>query len=453
MRFLAVVILLLGVSLAAQSDTSEAERVSARAVQRLRDGRGDEAWTLLRQRVDNTTRSVVIRDIPRMGVSPATVIRRLRTESDVSARRALILVLGGYGAEDISPVQRASVRSLLLQWHERDPDPGIHSAAEWLLRERGYGAAPALSRKAAVADRRWYVTAEGQSMAIVRGPASVRMGSPADEAGRQPATDSAAEPTHTVTIPRSFALATTEVTVAQFQRFLDADPEARRRYQYPDAPTRMADVLARFSPDADAPVIAVTWYEAALYCNWLSAREGLPPSEWVYPAGVLADGMPLPADYLRRSGYRLPTEAEWELAVRAGTSTARFFGASDVFLPEYAWFARHPPKTKSAPVDPQDPQRTSRVARLKPNDLGLFDVYGNVWEWTQDRVERFQTADDREDREDTTLRVSDQDARTRRGGAFPYGAEMARSAGRGPVTSLPTNRRDNLGFRIARTMR
>lgn len=299
--------------------------------------------------------------------------------------------------------------------------------------------------------QRQHVTAEGQTMVVVQGPVSVRMGSPVEERGRQPAPDSAAEPQHAVTIPRSFAIGTTEVTVAQFRRFLDANPNAKRGYQYERAPNRMAEVLSRFSPDDDGPVIAVTWYEAAMYCNWLSAREGLPQTEWVYPAGELRDGFDMPGNYLGRQGYRLPTEPEWEFAARAGTSTVHFFGDSADLLGEYAWFARRPPRARDDPVDPEDPQRTSRVGLLKPNPLGLYDIYGNVWEWTQDRVERFQTADIREDSEDPVLRVSDRDARTRRGGAFPYGAEFARSAARGTVNSLPTNRRDNVGFRIART--
>ena len=298
-----------------------------------------------------------------------------------------------------------------------------------------------------------YVSAEGQTMITFVGKLSVRMGSPANEVGREPASDSAAEPIHTVFIPRSFAISTTEVTVAQFRRFLDANPDAKRGYEYPEAPTRMADVLARFSPDDDGAAIAVTWYEAAMYCNWLSAREGLPQSEWVYPAGLLADGFRLPSNYLRRTGYRLPTEPEWEFAARAGTTTSRFFGESADALSEYAVFSKNPPRARGQAADPNDPRRPARVASLKPNPFGLFDMYGNVWEWTQDRVERFQTPEVVQDVEDTVLQVFDRDARTRRGGAFSYEAAMARSAARGTVNSLPTNRRDNVGFRIARTIR
>jgi len=432
---------------------SDPARAAAQAVERLRRGEGTEAWSLLRQARDNTTRSYVIRDLARLGVGPEVVIQRLRAESDVSARRALLLALGDYQSDRISTVQRESLVPLLREWYERSPDTGIHSAVQWLLGARDYGSIRLASPMPLSSGRRWYLTAEGHTMARFLGPSSVRMGSPDDETGRQPASDSPAEPLHLVTIPRSFAIATTEVTVGEFRRFLDATPDAKQGYRFPDAPTRMAEVLARFSPTDDSPAIAVTWYEAAMYCNWLSAREGLPQSEWVYPAGVLASGMRLPSDYLRRTGYRLPTEAEWEFATRAATITARHFGSAVDLLADYAWFARNPPRTKDDPVDPHDPQRTSPVGRLKPNDAGLFDVYGNVWEWTQGRVERHQRGEVVEDREDSLLDVRDQDARTRRGGAYPYPSAMARSAARGTVSSFPTTRRDNVGFRIARTIR
>src|SRR4029077_777329 len=100
-------------------------------------------------------------------------------------------------------------------------------------------------------------------------------------------------------------------------------------------------------------------------------------------------------------------EAEWEYATRAGSSTARFYGESDELLNQYAWYSKHPPQRKEDPADPSDPSRTAPVGQLKPNDAGLFDVYGNVWEWTQDRLRAFVPGSTRTDTEDEVLSVTD----------------------------------------------
>lgn len=296
---------------------------------------------------------------------------------------------------------------------------------------------------------------EGVTMVVIRGPVEFRMGSPENEVGRNPAPDSPDETQHTARIPRSYAIATHEVTVAQFRRFLDAHPQVKARHAYANDPARMDQVMSQFSPEPNGPQIAVTWYEAAMFCNWLSEREGIAQSDWVYPSRMedIASGMRMPEHYLRRIGYRLPTEAEWEYAARAGTTTSRFFGESDALLGDYAWYSRNPPQRKSDPVDPRDPQRTSPVGRLRANPIGLFDIYGNVWEWTQSRVLPYPTGGTHVDVEDDARVVTDSVARVRRGGGFPYEAAMMRSAARGTITAFPFQRRDNVGFRVARTIR
>ena len=97
--------------------------------------------------------------------------------------------------------------------------------------------------------------------------------------------------------------------------------------------------VKQYSPDPDGPMIGFTWYIAADYCNWLSEQEGLPKDQWCYlpnEAGAYAEGMTIPADVLERTGYRLPTEAEWEYACRSGTVTSRYYGCSIELLDEYA---------------------------------------------------------------------------------------------------------------------
>ncbi len=115
---------------------------------------------------------------------------------------------------------------------------------------------------------------------------------------------------------------------------------------------------------------------AAAFCNWLSEQEGLPKDQWCYlPAenGQYTTGMTIPADVLQRTGYRLPTEAEWEYACRSGTVTSRYHGLS---LDLLAGYARYQVNSK---------EHAWTCGSLRPNDLGLFDMLGNVYEWVQDQ--------------------------------------------------------------------
>lgn len=446
-----------------------ARRQADAAMALFRLGHADMVWPLLRHSPDPTRRTYIILALARSVVDPALLLQRLGVERDASIRRALILSLGQFSGEQLPLGVRQPLVADLLQSYRDDPDPGVHASIDWLLRYGRQGERPrafdwkqaaalaAIDREMAgrPADGRgWYVTTESQTMVIISGPVEFRMGSPANEPGRVAASDSPDEPLHRVRIPRSFAIAAKETTVGQFRRFLDANPEVKRRHSFADNSARMTEVLQRFSPDDEGPQIAMTWYEAALYCNWLSRQERIPVSEWVYPASVdeMRSGVMLPKDYLHRAGYRLPTEAEWEYATRAGSHTSRFYGTSDSLLGEFAWYSRHPPKQKADPIDPSDPQRTWPVGQLMPNDFGLFDVYGNVWEWTHDRMQQHQTNMFREDVEDGILMVSDSVARSRRGGGFPYEAAKTRSAERGTVNAFPFLRRDNVGFRIARSL-
>jgi formylglycine-generating enzyme required for sulfatase activity len=146
-------------------------------------------------------------------------------------------------------------------------------------------------------------------------------------------------------------------------------------------------------------------------------------------------------NYLHRTGYRLPTEAEWEYAARAGTKTSWHFGDDQTLLPRYAWYDGNARR-----------ERTYPVGRLLPNQWGLFDMLGNVWEWTLDRRQKYPTEGITEDVEDSILSVSNDVARTRRGGSFAYEWFTTRAAHRGDTTYFPNQTRDGVGFRVARTM-
>jgi len=270
-------------------------------------------------------------------------------------------------------------------------------------------------------------------MSVIAG-GQFQMGAPEGEPGW---TD--AENAHAVRIPRTFAVATTEVTVGQFGRLLRARPEFGEAWRKA-AFARFKEPF-KYTSTPDSPQTAVSWYDAARYCNWLSERDGIARGQWVYPDDP-RDGMTLPADYLHRTGYRLLTEAEWEFAVRAGTTTAWHFGSARDLLPEYAWFDEN-----------SHNERTRPVGTLKPNAWGLFDMYGNVWEWTFDRRLPYpRDGGVTVDAEDSALQVRDDVPRTRRGGSFTYEWFTARSAHRGAVSYLPAQIRDSVGFRVGRTM-
>lgn len=403
------------------------------------------------------------------GQTPTTrsdkLIRQLKTQNGPAARQRLILQLAALNEAQVSPAQRQSLIPTLLEWYRMNPDPGVHSALDYLLRPTHRGNAPRNPAwmRAVELDKidrslrglpprhkHWYLTSEGHTMTLIRGPVSFSMGSPESETDREKE-----ESLHRVHIPRSFAISTKEITVAQFQRFFDNNPAIRASAKA-DAddkdPTRESKKLQRFSPDEQCPQILITWYEATQYCNWLSKQAGIPETEWVYPSlDSLKTGMRLPEDHLKRTGYRLPTEAEWEFACRAGSQSSRFYGSSPELLADYAWFSKKPLMKKGDSIDPDDPHHTHPVGQLKPNPLGLFDVYGNVWEWCDSpRIPYRGEAVDDEPK--SALLITDSLAMVRRGGSFSYGQAEMRSAHRGAIGYLPSQRRDNVGFRIARTL-
>jgi formylglycine-generating enzyme required for sulfatase activity len=237
------------------------------------------------------------------------------------------------------------------------------------------------------------------------------------------------ESLHRRRIGRTFAIATTHVTVEQFKRF---------------APGFGHDQMHRY-PQPDCPLGGVTWYEAAAYCNWLSRQEGLPEEEWCYlpnREGRYAEGMQLAPNHLKRTGYRLPTEAEWEYACRAGAVTSRYYGQTKELLGKYAWYFSN-----------SGGERTWPVGGLKPNDLGLFDMHGNLWGWCQDGYRAYGAIRGGraiEGNEDVKY-ISDRTRRVWRGGSFNYHAVEVRSADRGG--GVPSHRLPTVGFRPARTFR
>ncbi len=181
------------------------------------------------------------------------------------------------------------------------------------------------------------------------------------------------------------------------------------------------------------PAMCMTHHCAMEYCRWLSQRTG--------------------------KLYRLPTEAEWEWAARAGTSTAYFFGDDAKDLKDYAWFVKN-----SAPTPNDDPQ-THKVGTRKANPWGLHDMYGNVQEWCLDHYEKDYSRwpKDKLSLAPVVVPTDKRFSHVARGGSWSDQAERCRSAARRgsdktwikddpqrPQSIWWLTRFDTIGFRVIR---
>ena len=174
----------------------------------------------------------------------------------------------------------------------------------------------------------------------------------------------AADSVHTVTVG-SFWINITEVTQADYKALMGRNPSAYKGDR--------------------KPVESITWFDAILYCNARSKRHHL-DTVYTYSgiqdsAGFCLNLSGLSID-INKSGFRLPTEAEWEFACRAGTTTKYYWGNSGNAASKYAWFVGDVSRDST----PQP------VAEKKPNAAGLYDMAGNVWEWCNDGFAPYSTA-------------------------------------------------------------
>ena len=253
------------------------------------------------------------------------------------------------------------------------------------------------------------------------------MGSPAAEPGRF-----AVERQHEVTLTQPFRLACTPVPQSQWTLVKGGNP-------------------SRFTEDGDRrPVENVTWYSAVEFCNRLSQIEGLRPCYSGSDADIRWDPS--------ANGYRLPTEAEWEYAARAGTSTPFFTG--DCLTTEAGNFnGTYPMPGCASGVHRRE---TLPVASFAPNAWGLHDMSGTVWEWVWDAYRRFlprPEVDPRGPDPASLFRRSKPPTRVIRGGSWATKERWCRSACRSfcapdsyvqpEVKGFP---KGCIGFRVARSI-
>ena len=226
--------------------------------------------------------------------------------------------------------------------------------------------------------------------------------------GSNDASDWGASPVHTVHLD-SFSMMATEVTFEAYDMFALA---TGRDLPYDDGWGR-----------GNRPVIYVTWYDAIAYANWLSNQDGLTPAYQIDKTNVMWDQ--------NADGWRLPTEAEWEYAARGGRRARETMYAGGDDIGEVAWYWDNAE------------ERTHPVGEKRANELGLYDMTGNVWEWCWDRYGDYEATP-----ASNPMGPSTGDARVIRGGGWNYEARFSRVALR--YAHDPGRARYEYGFRLVR---
>jgi len=267
----------------------------------------------------------------------------LGPHDDVPLRNVAMLAAWHHRNEPISQDIRNRLTRYLEATYRSSPNREAHAVAGLLLGNLGVNVDQINAELAQdsqtplVPGRQWFTNQVGQTMVLLA-----------------PRRDRSENDEHSDELDYTFAISATEVTYELFRQF---------------APEHSQQDTLRVSQN-EIPATNLVVVEIAGFCNWLSRRDRIPPEQWCYPPASelsVANCGPVP-DYLDKSGYRLPTEREWEIACRAGSSAIRFFGDDATLTPFYGWDRTHAY------------QKLQRVAQLLPNPFGLFDVYGNAEE-------------------------------------------------------------------------
>jgi formylglycine-generating enzyme required for sulfatase activity len=391
------------------------------------------------------------------------------------ARYALLLAIGEYAATDIPTSRREVLVKQLADWYANDPSSGIHSASGWLLRYLGETEIATRIDQTPVAyspEREWFTLAitvnptpppksdleedeegeestakqEGESNTdrtapqeaetpleplplktfyytfIVYPEGEYTIGSVDGEVDRN-----SDEERHKVTLTRPFALLDREITYGEMISF---------------QPSLYGEWLREEGKSASVPCDGVHWYDAVAFCRWLGREMKLPEADQCYPDPETLKKKQYPRDAeanwaardwpldLSKGGFRLPTEAEWEIAARGGSRSAYSFGSDVALLDRFGWFIENSGKQVH-------PGREKR-----PSGRGLFDMHGNLFEWTHDWYGPYSAS-----AQTDPLGVETGSNRVIRCVGRDDGASSCRSAYR--YDDAPSNRVTDFGFRLA----
>jgi formylglycine-generating enzyme required for sulfatase activity len=399
-------------------------------------------------------------------------------------RYALLLSIGEYGRSEIPASRIELLIKKLADWYANDPSSGVHGAAGWLLRHLGEKEIADHVDQNPVPyspERQWFTLAitvkptpppqpkpekQVESEAseakgeesnteksdsdnpdtetqqtepppeplppktfyytfIVHPSGEYTIGSLDDQPGRD-----RDEGRHTVTLTRPFALLDRGITFEELIAFSTLYAGFMKDYE-------AAPNDAGFGP---------RWYDSVAFCRWLGQEMGLTETDQCYADPETLDKEQYPRDPeepsfpkdwpldLSKRGFRLPTESEWEVMARNGSRTAYGYGSEVALLDRFGWFIENSGKKVH-------PGREKR-----PSLRGLFDLHGNLFEWTHDWSSKVYS-DFGDSRQTDPLGAKTGSTRVTRGGCWGLDAAYCRTATRNAGT--PAERSTNSGFRLA----
>ena len=343
-------------------------------------------------RPDPVERTAFLKTFPTWHGDFTDFLHAVESSDDSAFRSGVCCALATVPPDTLSPTEKRACEDALHNWYQGKLDAATHSAAQFVLGQWKLELPPIAPAMAPGAGAHWYVNSIGMTLALI--PAGeFFMGSPdsdRDAFARE-------KPRHRVRITKPFWLGMHLVTVGQFRKFVE-----ETKY---DAGTEWQTTATHPSQTDDHPVVSVDWNAAVAFCKWLSRKEG--------------------------KTYRLPTEAEWEYACRAGTQTKRSFGDDESELGEHAWFS-------------MNSYQTHAVGQKRPNTWGLSDMLGNAWQWCEDWLGADYYA--HSPRDDPTGPTTGS-CRVFRGGGWLCPPGRCRSADRDGIQ--PGFRGGDTGFRVA----
>jgi hypothetical protein len=373
-------------ALRADAAVDEVAQLRNAAITLLRLQQADDVEPLMTVLGDPTIRTTLLLEVRDFDVPLQTLLETFKRWHDPVARQGILLAMGQYIGPELPAGEDAALRALVAELLREGRHQAERSAAVWLAGRLGRiettGTSADANRPVPLTadsrlERDWWTTQEGHTMLIMPAPEEIP------------------------TIERDFAISVHEVTIDQFRRFR------------PDASFSL-DV----AKDAQCPANKVSYFDAIRYCQWLSAQEGIAEDQMCYGPQIDATPPDLSPERLERTGYRLPTEVEWEYVCRAGSTTPWFCGINQPHLEAFAWF------------EADARERLGPVGLLRPNPYGLFDMAGNAAEWCHATVIDGKYV--------------------LRGGAYNSAASTLRSDARYTQSATPWS---FTGFRIARTIR